>query len=451
MKLSPLNNQLNLSNNGFESFSPSMQLDSRGFPHISWMNKKLGHNLINYRFWDGLKWSSIENVNVDRSEENVVHSNNSIVLDSDNPIVCFSKKDVNGSLLTVSYRSNGEWIKSELLVDYVTKWIGIALIEENDTSSESESSSSDISNYIFVCTIDSDGLFNAYKWSKTIEWDYVSSFSDPIVSYSKIKIIQSKTKIGISYLKNDSIYYNFFDTESESWVFEDFDSISNVEESILDFDIDAYSNADVMVISLAWLSNGENDFYVRHTNVDSDGDQGVDDSLDTIVHERERTIQSNSYIVNGFNTISVFNDEFKKPSIMASGAETSYYHKDSVWNIEMVDVKGSCDGFTPKSCNLKIDKDQIVNLLFESNGEIYFFQNSQDSGFNMSNPQMVVFNTKNLFITTWQCGELPGNFISQTYNNKSGDIIKDSIRKVAIVVNDSYDPLFESSSSSSSS
>ena len=138
MKFTPLNNQPNISNRGFESVSPSMQLDSRGFPHISWLDKKQGHNTINYRFWDGLQWSKLEDSIIDRSEEEIIHSHNGIVLENESPIVAYSKRDVIGSLLTIAYPSEGDWVKSSLSVSYDTKWIGIVpVIEGLEFSSSS--------------------------------------------------------------------------------------------------------------------------------------------------------------------------------------------------------------------------------------------------------------------------------------------------------------------------
>ncbi len=452
MKFTPLNNQPNISNIGFESVSPSMQLDSRGFPHISWLDKKQGHNTINYRFWDGLKWSELEDSIVDRSEEEIVNSHNSLILENDSPIVAYSRKDIDGSLLTVSYPFEGGWIKSQLSVSYDTKWIGIASIYKLiSSSSDSESSSSMDGGNLIISTLDSNGGLMIYKWSKSMGWDNISDFSDSIVDYSKFKIGSTNNMVGFCYLKDDSIYYNFFDTNSESWSFIDFDSVSNLNESIIDFDIDAYSNLDVGVLSLAWLSDGINNFYVRHTNVDSDGNQGIDDSSDTIVHERTKTVQSDTYIVNGFNSISVFNDAFKKPNILASGAETIFYYKDSVWEIDEVDINGSCDGFIPLSCKIKLDDEDNVKFSFSSNGGIYYFEHSEDDGFDMSSPSLVVLNANNLFLVNWKCNNLIGNELMCIYNNKSGDILRESLKKVAVVVNETYDPVCESSSSSSSS
>jgi hypothetical protein len=613
MKFTPLNHQPNISNIGFESASPSMQLDSRGFPHISWLDKKQGHNAINYRFWDGLKWSQLEDSIIDRSEEEIINSNNSIILENDSPILAFSKRDVNGSLLTVTYQSEGEWIKSQLSVDYDTKWIGIvALIEglaflssssssgsslgystsssssssssssnrhsssslgystsssssssswyystsssssslqystssssssqeystssssissgdssssssngystsssssslghstsssssgeystssssnsssslssvgystsssssssgssvgysssssslvystssSSSSGSESSSSSSSLDNgNMIVCTLDSDGELRIYKWSKSRGWSYIIGFTSPIVDYSTFKISSTNDVVGLAYLKDDSIYYNFFDVNSGLWSFIDFDSVAILNEDIIDFDADAYNNEHLCVLSLAWLSDSTNNFYVRHINVDSDGNQGVDDSSNTIVHARAKTVQSDTYIVNGFNSISVFNDAFKKPNILASGAETIFYYKDSVWGIDEVDINGSCDGFVPSSCNIMLDYEDNVKFSFGSNGGIYYFEQSEDDGFDMSSPSLVILNANNLFLTKWECGNLIGDELSCIYKNKSGDILRESLKKVVVVVNETYDPVCESSSSESS-
>ena len=57
MKYLPLSNEPNVSRSRLMSSSPSMQLDGRGYPHISWLEEKEGKNEVSYSFWDGLKWS----------------------------------------------------------------------------------------------------------------------------------------------------------------------------------------------------------------------------------------------------------------------------------------------------------------------------------------------------------------------------------------------------------
>ena len=562
MKFTPLNNQPNISNCGFESVSPSMQLDSRGFPHISWIDKRHGHNTINYRFWDGLKWSELGKSCIDRSEEEIINSNNGIILENESPIVVFSKMDVNGSLLTVAYPSEGDWVKSELSVNYDAKWIGIVSSTEgvrfssssssssssyvystssSSSSSEMYSTSSSSSNLystsssssslgystssssssnlystssslssnlystsssssssnlystssslsssnlystssssssekhssssssfghstssssssldngnVIVCTLDSDGELRIYKWSKSREWSYLSNYSSTIVDYYKFKMAIANDIVGFCYLKNDSIYYNFFNVDSDVWSFIDFNSVSIANESIVNFDIDSYNNEQICVLSLAWLSDGVDNFYVRHINVDSEGNQGVDESSNTIVHERAKTVKSSSYIVNGFNSICVFNDDLKRPNILAGGAETIFYCKDVVWGIEEVDIDGYCDGFVIANLNANINNESNVAVSFSSNGGIYYFDQSQDNGFEMSSPYLAVLNVKNVFLTEWECGNFTGSELSCIYSNKIGDILRESLRKVCVVVDEVYDPVCELSSSSSS-
>jgi len=298
--------------------------------------------------------------------------------------------------------------------------------------------------------LDSDGGLRIYKWSKSREWSYLSSCSSTIVDYYKIKIAVANDIVGFCYLKNDSIYYNFFNVGSDAWSFVDFNSVSIVNELIVDFDIDAYNNEQICVLSLAWLSNGVDNFYVRHINIDSEGNQGIDGSSNTVVHEREKTVQSSSYIVNGFNSICVFNDSLKRPNILAGGAETIFYYRDAIWSIDEVDIDGYCDGFVIANLNARINNESNVAVSFCSNGEIYYFDQSQDNGFEMSSPLLAVLNVKNVFLTEWECGNFTGNELSCIYSNKSGDILRESLKKVCVVVNEGYDPVCESSSSSSS-
>lgn len=145
MKYIPLNNQPNVSRTRSESISPSLKLDSRSFPHITWLEKQLGRYSFNYEYWDGLKWSYKDFPEVYISEEEIVSSPNSIVLDdNEDPVVTFARKIGSGNRLTLASYNDG-WNFNNLDVDYDLNWIGVT---KNKRGIEYSSSSSSSSSYI---------------------------------------------------------------------------------------------------------------------------------------------------------------------------------------------------------------------------------------------------------------------------------------------------------------
>ena len=144
MKYSPLNNNPNISSSRSESISPSLKMDSRGFPCISWIDKKNGINEVMYSFWDGLKWSYYDVPRVAFSNEDIIYSTNSLVLDeNDSPLISFANKIETGFRLSLAKRNDG-WVFSNYDVSYDVKWVGFVKFDrtfDQDFSSSSSSSS----------------------------------------------------------------------------------------------------------------------------------------------------------------------------------------------------------------------------------------------------------------------------------------------------------------------
>jgi len=125
--------------------SPSLQLDNRGYAHISWLEKKLGNNEVHYSFWDGVKWSYKDVPKVYLSEEDIVFSPNSLVLNLNyEPVIAFSCKTGTGSKLMVAEYS-GDWYFNELNVGYDVGWVGLLRYDRGLEFSSSSSSSIDSS------------------------------------------------------------------------------------------------------------------------------------------------------------------------------------------------------------------------------------------------------------------------------------------------------------------
>jgi len=112
MKYVPLNNRPNVTETRFQSVSPSVQLDSRNFPHIAWLERKFDVNEVGYSFWDGQKWSYKIFPPVFISEQEIVATPNSLVLDRrEEPVIAFSRKSADASTSTLTLAShNDEWL-----------------------------------------------------------------------------------------------------------------------------------------------------------------------------------------------------------------------------------------------------------------------------------------------------------------------------------------------------
>jgi len=145
MKFIPLNNLPNISSSRFDSVSPSMQLDSRGFPHIVWLENKFGHNEVHYSFWDGLQWASKSSETVDWSKDSISLSRSGIVFENDAPVLAYIKRDTNSTSLNVAVSNGMSWDISSLYLPYDCLWAGISKSSRGMTYTSSSSSSIDSS------------------------------------------------------------------------------------------------------------------------------------------------------------------------------------------------------------------------------------------------------------------------------------------------------------------
>jgi len=287
MKYSALGNKPNISQSRSPCTSPSLQLDSRGFPCISYLIEKNGYNEVNYMFWDGITWNFKDVPMVYNSKDDIVYSPNSLVLDSsENPVIVFARRRAGGSKLYFCTYTN-QWNFKTLDVGYNVGWIGVVRYDRNidtdysssstsslssvttssvsissssfsssgvssssskstssnssrSTSSTSSSSIMDMStssiidistssssmnesNY-FVVAYDTDNTeFNIYAVSGI--WDFLSTKSYTLSSTNTLKIDICGKRIGIGFV-DDVIKYNFFDINTETWDFASFTTLA---------------------------------------------------------------------------------------------------------------------------------------------------------------------------------------------------------------------------------
>ena len=154
MKYVPLLNYPNISESRLESISPSLKISSINNPHVCWLDKGNDINVVNYSYWDGTKWAYKDIPKVYISNEDIVSSPSSLVLDNDDPIIAFSRKYVGGSnisrLSLATYdNTNTKWNFNDLDVDYEVGWIGVT---KQDRGVEYSSSSSSQSDGFYCCS-----------------------------------------------------------------------------------------------------------------------------------------------------------------------------------------------------------------------------------------------------------------------------------------------------------
>ena len=205
MKYIPLNNSPNISRSRFKSLSPTLVNDVRGFPHVTWMESKLNEYEINYAFWDGLKWAYKGKPAVYISQEELIYSQNSMVLsENDLPYIVFARKNATYATLSLATYSN-KWNFNELDVNYNVGWIGVTRYDRNidldfssSSSSSSSSSNSSSSSSLLSPSSSSSGISSSSSTS-------LSSLSSSSVSSNSSSSSINSSSSSSSY--NDSNYF----------------------------------------------------------------------------------------------------------------------------------------------------------------------------------------------------------------------------------------------------
>ena len=462
MKFIPLNNSPNISSSRFDSVSPSMQLDSRGFPHIVWLEKKLGHNEVHYAFWDGLQWTSKSSVIVDWAKGSISLSRSGIILEDDKSVLVYVKRDTDSTSLNVAFSNGMSWDINKMVLPYDCLWAGIAKSSKESIYYRSSSSSStDNESSISSSYKDSDVIIFTYDGSKIRVYSVgngifrlLSENNFAIVNHFNIKLVGCGSSIGLVCQEDSGLIYNFFRVENEVWEFSSFGSVGSVNDSILDFDITGggYGFDEDGVMQIAWLRDTYSDFYVMKTEVDTDG---VIDS--NIIYQKTKNVQSLGFISGGFSKIAIgITDSFKN-MILCLGAKSSLYDQISEheWGIYDIDIDSMGNRFNPSTLSLKIYHEDGIDypkLSFcNDNSDVYYLEYNGEDGFEESYPEMVVLNSERVFISEWECGLLKGDDIDNTFYTVAGDILKESIDKTFVVFSQGEDPDYNTSSSSSSS
>lgn len=478
MRYISIGNQPNVSGTRSESISPSLKIDSRGFPHVAWLDKGNNINEVMFSYWDGLKWAFKDIPRVYSSQENITYSPNALVLDtSENPIIVFSKKLGIGSRLFLASYSN-QWDFNTLDVGYDIGWLGVTRYDRNIdpdfssssstisldsslsssslsvgnvTSSSSTSSSSSLdsasssssSSYndaiYFVTVYDStNSEFKIYSVGN-IGWTLLGSKPHALTSFESMRIDDCGKRIGIAFI-DTYIKYNFFDIESETWSFVSFKDVisSQLYGDITEMDVEGSYSEGASVMTFGWLSKTTTMFYVNCILCYNNGVETPPDGISPVIESNIISVTTTSnYIVNGYNKIgvSIGGGTF---NIFVMGLSTKLFYliNFNTWATEFIDISGISNGIVANS--IRTEYYGGVRLVVEADsGDIYYFTGSASETFPLSKPDMLLLNNLWTRRSTYSNGILSGTDISGTYNVSSGGVLYDSERPLLISSNQS--------------
>jgi len=460
MKYLPLKNQPNISGSRLESISPSLKLDNRNFPYVSWLEQGNNINEVNFSYWDGLKWSFYDVPKVYISSQNIVFSPNALVLDSySSPVIAFARKIGSGYRLSLASYNSG-WSFSNYDVDYEVGWIGVIKIPDSaDSSSSSSSSSAGILHSVYyVAVYDSDnGRFIVFS-VEDVNWTPLSALSASVDNFESVRIDACRRKMGIAYVVSNagssssssgssgyfqSIKYNFFDLDASTWSFPVFRDLnySLLYGEIIDMDIGGYWDTNSM-LAFGWISRTATASYVCSVLADDTGTETPSNNTSPVIKSQDiDAYVSSDYIVNGYRKIALCMDNSDLIRIVVTGASSDYFRLAVIgavryWLLDSVDIEGISNGIVPTYVRFGYSGDTKLVMAADS-GDIYYFEESADTSFPLSNPNMVLLNDKWVYVAGYSNGQLSGLDISGTYNNEAGAVLVDSEKPLLIVSNKS--------------
>jgi hypothetical protein len=248
---------------------------------------------------------------------------------------------------------------------------------------------------------------------------------------SCIKIASCGNRIGIGFIDEDSnVQCGFFDLDLSSWVSFTKLTASVTYDNIVDMDLGGYSSADESVICCSWLSNGAS-FTVCHALIDDSLTEWYKDATPVIENNLKDIIST--YIVNGYRKIAICLDT-DLPYIFAMGSASKLFSYSGSWINNKIDVGGISSGIISNSLVSQYDNGVKISLSANS-GDIYYFEESADSGFDLATSDIVLSTDTYSYRANYVNGELSGVDIAGTNNSICGDILRDSEKPLLISFN----------------
>lgn len=470
MKLLPLGNKPNISSTNHGS-NVSMELDSRGHPHITWFENKNGHNEIHYTFWDGQQWTCHNQSMVGWADE-LVSSGNSILLDSqEKPYIVFSRKLPDSqSAISLVTTEDDKWILDELDVNYDITWVGILRYDYNiyDSSSSYTSSSSSSNNSssssvdssssssgndakIFIVALDSDHILRIYSIS-TFGWNLLSEkemiYDNIYPLPPNIKISMCSNYMGVTWNFEETICYNFFNLNSESWLYDD--SRAFVIPGLVSVDSIGYKDI-IGKMAFGMIKSEGSTTQIINKVISTNGSTSY--LGNTIIESEDiKVYGNNSFISSGYSNISIaYDTDLDEFNVLGFGARLAKYNYNGViWSKEYVSIEGISEGIYSDKIITK-SHNNLLGISFSNNNIYFYCENDTEDTFKVASPEISAFTGQRLYVAPWTSYKLNGDEIRCTWSNRVGDMLRESVTKVNVIISDKEDPDCYTSSSSSSS
>lgn len=459
-KFIPLSYVPDLSSSKDKVKSISVKQDNSGFPHVSWVTEVSERNTLNYKYWDGLKWSycgELSKVNI--VESDISTSLNSLVLNNDGestsirPSIAYSRRNASGSELIVAtyidiVDEDGWYFNNNDVVDNVV-WVGlvdknkIQVLSSSSSGVSSSSSSTDDSEYFFVSFSTDTRIFNIYgiesydgNWNNIGQSDIIQD-----IDSNSIKIDISGNHIAISYKSVDStrIYYNFFDIDQQTWTMVSFKmmSYSLSYGEIIDYSMVSRESG----LYFVWSSYSTDYSYLNSISASLNGIEFPSDSSNAIVETNSIDVFSD-FSVNSYKNVTIALKDGIYPCIFAAGAMSKTFllksiGADLIWAEEIADIECSSRGVSYGSLNSFYNDSMSIAFSSNNSGVYYLKQNPQSSAV-VSNPDIVLIGEGSPYHVEFQDGLLDGTEIWSINNNYVCGISKDAKKPILIVQESSF-------------
>ena len=306
-------------------------------------------------------------------------------------------------------------------------------IESTSSSIDSNSSSSSFNDdTMYLATIDTNNTFRIYSLGE--EWKLVSMIGlDSDINFFSAGI--AGKQLGVSYIYSNLIKYNFLDLDSFEWNSPSFSSYSVPDGEIVTLGANYYGAEEECVILVGWAEQDETQSLLKAARIRSGG-LIQENTLDSY----PIASVSSPYISNGYRDIAVSNEG---SALLATGARTKvFYMNGGGWTSSISLIDGISEGIIPKGTRMSYYDGTYKTVFSNNHNDIYYFENDETLAIESISPQMIIYNEHRLWKTFFVNGAMKeGQEIMCTYENRTGQILREAILPVVVSVNENEDPL----------
>ena len=409
--------QNSITSNQYEIIFLDMCLDDRGYQHISWIETRNGIYYLMYKFWNGIQWETQANgTTVHKTNNEIEYS--SIIINNGEVKLAFCEKSETGSLINII--SVNTSIVNQYSLNSVS-WISLLYHDSQ----------------VYLITYELTD-FKIYKETITglvLQGSKTAEVND----YENIKVTSALNNIVILFLKT-SLYFNFFNTFSDTWSQTNFTKITSSSNNILDFDICGLTTLEQCGIS--WIRNS-NGTFVYQLNLESNGTENYTSPSGIIYSSSTILTAPSGYTIGGYNLVSLTLQDDTHPYVILGGSQSAVLYYDSSWIFYNTSISS-------KQFDIISKFDTNIKLLAKNRNSIYAFENNSND-IEAQTPSLSILNKKKFALSTWSSGSLNASFLSgDNYDNEIGEILKESKRPILFAASNEH-PFYASSSESSSS